>query len=473
MVTSAVHLAGEVASAKSTKLSAPANRPYLVLSTCVLASSMALIDGSVVNVGLPTIGRSLSADPGVLPWVITAYLIPLTSLLLLGGAAGDRFGRRRLLIVGVVLFAIASTLCASAPNLTMLLAGRFVQGASAALLMPNSLAVLGQTFQGEAKGRAIGIWASAGAVAGAIGPVTGGSLIDLVSWRCVFVINVPLAAASVWLVWRHVPKDIAGSGSRLDLLGGSLATLGLGGLAWALTEGSASGGWTVKTAAVAVLASFLLAAFLMVEMRRRDEAMLPLRLLASRMFAGLTMLTLLLYGALAAVLVLLPYTLMRIGGFTSAAAGAAMLPLPVTLSLVSPFIGSIAARTRPGIVLGVGALVVASGFLLALRIGPETTYLGEVLPAIFVLALGLSCAAAPLTTAVLSSVDMKHAGSASGFNSAVARTGGLIATSLLAAVMTSEGDAYMRSFDVALVAAAVACLAASLIAFTMLEPKPV
>jgi EmrB/QacA subfamily drug resistance transporter len=432
---------------------------------------MALIDGSVVNVGLPTIGRSLSADPGVLPWVITAYLIPLSSLLLLGGAAGDRFGRRRLLIAGVILFAAASVLCASAPNLAMLLAGRFVQGVGAALLMPNSLAVLGQTFQGEAKGRAIGIWASAGAVAGAIGPVTGGSLIDLVSWRCVFVINVPLAAASVWLAWRHVPKDIAGSGSKLDLLGGSLATLGLGGLAWALTEGSAKGRWTGETVSVGALASVLLAVFLIVETKRREEAMLPLRLLRSRTFAGLTMLTLLLYGALGAVLVLVPYTLMKISGFTSAAAGAAMLPLPVTLSLLSPFVGSIAARTRPRIILGVGPLVVASGFLLALRIGPEATYVGEVLPAIFFLALGLSCAAAPLTTAVLSSVDVGHAGSASGFNSAVARTGCLIATSLLAAVMASEAEAYVRSFDVALVSAAVACLAASLIAFTMLEPE--
>ena len=469
MVTSLVHLAGEVASAKSTE---PSERPYFVLSTCVLASSMALIDGSVVNVGLPTIGRSLLADPGALPWVITAYLIPLSSLLLLGGAAGDRFGRRRLLIAGVVLFAIASVLCASAPNLTTLLAGRFIQGAGAALLMPNSLSVLGQTFQGEAKGRAIGIWASAGAVAGAIGPVTGGSLIDLVSWRCVFVINVPLAAASVWLAWRYVPKDVPGSDSKLDLQGGALATLGLGGLAWALTEGSAGGGWTLKTAAVAALASTLLAGFLIVETRRGEEAMLPLRLLTSRMFAGLTMLTLLLYGALGAVLVLLPYTLMRIAGFTSAAAGAAMLPLPVTLSLVSPFIGGIVARMRPRVLLGIGPLVVASGFLLALRIGPEATYFGEVFPAIFVLALGLSCAAAPLTTAVLSSVDVRHAGSASGFNSAVARTGGLIATSLLAAVMASEEDAYIRSFDVALAVAAFACLAASLIAFTMLEPKP-
>jgi EmrB/QacA subfamily drug resistance transporter len=471
MVTTGAHLPGESASVTLPGPVAPADHPYLVLSASVLASSMALIDGSVVNVGLPTIGRSLAADPGALPWVITSYLIPLSSLLLLGGAAGDRFGRRRLLILGVSLFAAASVLCACAPTLGTLLAGRFMQGIGAAMLMPNSLSVLGQTFQGEAKGRAIGIWASAGAVAGAIGPVTGGSLIDLVSWRCIFFINVPLAAASVWLAWRHVPKDVTGNDSKLDLLGGSLATLGLGGLAWALTEGSARGGWTMETAAVAALASILLAAFLIVELRRREDAMLPLRLLTSRAFAGLTMLTLLLYGALGAVLVLLPYTLMRVAGFTSAAAGAAMLPLPVTLSLVSPFIGGIAARTHPRIVLGVGPLVVASGFLLAMRIGPEASYLGEVLPAIFLLALGLSCAAAPLTTAVLSSVDVEHAGSASGFNSAVARTGGLIATSLLAAVMASEADAYARAFDIALAAAAAACLAASMIAFTMLKPK--
>lgn len=467
MVTSAMHLPSESASASLAGPVTPADHPYLVLSASVLASSMALIDGSVVNVGLPTIGRSLAADPGALPWVITAYLIPLSSLLLLGGAAGDRFGRRRLLILGVSLFAAASILCACAPTLGMLLAGRFLQGIGAAMLMPNSLAVLGQTFQGEAKGRAIGIWASAGAVAGAIGPVTGGSLIDLVSWRCIFFINVPLAAASVYLAWRYVPEDGETGEAKLDVLGGCLATLGLGGLAWSLTKGSAAGGWTSETAAVALIAVVSLTLFLIVEMRRRERAMLPLSLLASRTYAGLTLLTLLLYGALGAVLVLLPYTLMRTGGFSSAAAGAAMLPLPVMLSLVSPFIGSVAARTRPEIVLGMGALVVASGFMLALRIGPDASYWSDVMPAVLVLALGLGCAAAPLTTAVLNSVDSRHAGSASGFNSAVARTGGLIATSLLAAVMATEEAAFMRSFHLALVYAAVACVAAALAAFTM------
>ena len=217
-------------------------KPQLVLAATILASSLAFVDGSVVNVGLPVIGRSLSADPGALPWLINAYLLPLSALLLLGGAAGDRFGRRRLLIIGVALFAVASIACALAPNLIVMLLGRFVQGIGAAVLMPNSLAILGQSFSGAAKGRAIGIWASVGAIAGAVGPVLGGWLIDLGSWRGIFLLNVPLAAAAIALAWRHIPKDCDGGDLALDVPGGALATLALGGLTWALTVGSGRSG---------------------------------------------------------------------------------------------------------------------------------------------------------------------------------------------------------------------------------------
>jgi len=448
---------------------AAVTRPRLVLAATILASSLAFVDGSVVNVGLPVIGTSLAADAGALPWVINAYLLPLSALLLLGGAAGDRYGRRRLLIAGVALFAVASVACALAPTLPAMLVGRLLQGVGAAMLMPNSLAILGQTYSGEAKGRAIGIWASAGAIAGAVGPVLGGWLIDLGSWRSIFMLNVPLAAAAIWLAWRHMPADCDGGDQPLDVSGGLLATLSLGGLTWALTEGSGPSGWTVAAALFAVAATVLLVMFVVVEWRRGERAMMPLALFASNSFIGLTLLTLFLYGALGALLVLLPYVLIEAAGYSSTAAGAALLPLPLVLSVVSPRMGSIAGRTGSRLLLAVGPMIVAAGFLLALRIGTAANYWTDVLPAVVVLALGLSCAVAPLTTAVLGSVDAHHTGAASGFNSAAARTGGLVATALLGAVLAARGELLVGAFHHALLIAAAASFAAALAAFTLVD----
>jgi len=448
---------------------AAVTRPRLVLAATILASSLAFVDGSVVNVGLPVIGTSLAADAGALPWVINAYLLPLSALLLLGGAAGDRYGRRRLLIAGVALFAVASVACALAPTLPAMLVGRLLQGVGAAMLMPNSLAILGQTYSGEAKGRAIGIWASAGAIAGAVGPVLGGWLIDLGSWRSIFMLNVPLAAAAIWLAWRHMPADCDGGDQPLDVSGGLLATLSLGGLTWALTEGSGPSGWTVAAALFAVAATVLLVMFVVVEWRRGERAMMPLALFASNSFIGLTLLTLFLYGALGALLVLLPYVLIEAAGYSSTAAGAALLPLPLVLSVVSPRMGSIAGRTGSRLLLAVGPMIVAAGFLLALRIGTAANYWTDVLPAVVVLALGLSCAVAPLTTAVLGSVDARHTGAASGFNSAAARTGGLVATALLGAVLAARGELLVGAFHHALLIAAAASFAAALAAFALVD----
>jgi EmrB/QacA subfamily drug resistance transporter len=466
-----IHIACDAAAARSidAKFGDGVAKPHLVLAATILASSLAMVDGSVVNVGLPVIGRSLSADAGALPWIINAYLLPLSALLLLGGAAGDRFGRRRLLIIGVALFAVASVGCALAPNPIVMLLGRFVQGIGAAMLMPNSLAILGQSFSGAAKGRAIGIWASAGAIAGAVGPVLGGWLIDLGSWRGIFLLNLPLAAAAIWLARRSIPRDSDGGDLSLDVLGGALATLALGGLTWALTIGSGRSGWTTGAVIVVVLAAALLISFVLVEARSGERAMMPLSLFASRSFVGLTLLTLLLYGALGALLVLLPYVLIEAAGYSSTAAGAALLPLPVVISCVSPIIGAVAGRVGSRLLLAIGPVVVAVGFLLALRIGADADYWSDVLPAVVVLALGLSLAVAPLTTAVLGSVDARHTGSASGFNSAVARTGGLVATALLGAVLAAEGDLLVEAFHIALMIAAAASVAAALAAFTLVD----
>ncbi len=464
-MSAAIHSQGE-----ATNAGAKSNpHPRLVLATTILASSMAFVDGSVVNVALPTIGRSLSADAAALQWVVDAYLLPLSALLLLGGAAGDRFGRRRLLIAGTAIFALASIACAVAPDLRMLLAGRLLQGAGAAMLMPNSLAILGATFTGAAKGRAIGIWAAVGAATAALGPVIGGWLIDLGSWRAIFLLNIPLAAGAIALAWRYVPADRSGSDRPLDWAGGVLATLGLGALTWALTLGAGPTGWTPRATILAALALVLVGVFGWVEQRRGDRAMMPLALFASRSFIGLTLLTLLLYGALGGLLVLIPYTLIQAADYAGTQAGAALLPVPLVLAAASPLMGGLAGRIGSRLPLAIGPLVVACGFLLATRIGQDARYWTQVLPALLVIAVGLSGAVAPLTTAVLNSVDDRHTGSASGFNSAIARTGGLIATALLGSVLAAQGAQLVGAFHVAMIFGAAACAAASVSAFVLIR----
>jgi EmrB/QacA subfamily drug resistance transporter len=440
-----------------------------VLAATILASGLAFVDGSVVNVALPTISRSLSADAGALQWVVNAYLLPLSALLLLGGAAGDHFGCRRLLIVGTALFALASLGCALAPGLPALLACRLLQGIGAAMLMPNSLAILGQSFPGASKGRAIGIWAASGAAMGAIGPVIGGWLVDLGSWRAIFLLNLPLALAAIALAWRFVPRDPEKKTFPLDTFGGVLATVGLAALTWALTISSSSRGWTPGAVIAAISSAGLLLFFMQVEKRLGDRALMPLGLFASRSFVGLTIFTFLLYGALGELFVLVPYLLIQAAGYSAAAAGAALLPLPLMLTVTSPLAGALAGRIGPRLPLAVGPLVVAAGFLLALRIDIHANYWTDVLPMIFVVAVGMSAAVAPLTTAVLTSVDARHTGVASGLNSAVARSGGLVATALLGSVLAATSNQLLSAFHAAMIAGAAACAAASLSAFGLLD----
>jgi MFS family permease len=283
-----------------------AGHPKRVLAACILASSLSFVDGSVTNVALPAIGKSLSAGGADLQWIVNVYLLPLSALLLLGGAAGDRYGRRRLLVGGTTLFAIASLACAVAPNLELLLLGRGLQGVGSAILMPNSLAILGATFSGEARGRAIGIWASIGAVMAAIGPVLGGWLIDVVGWRAIFLINLPLALGAIALGLLYVRDSHDKDRPALDMPGGMLATLALGALTWGLTIGSSKAGWTAFAIAAVAGGMALLLAFVFVERRRGEHAMMPLAMFGSASFIGLTGLTLLLYGALGALVVLVP-----------------------------------------------------------------------------------------------------------------------------------------------------------------------
>lgn len=438
--------------------------PRLVLATSILSTSLAFIDGSVVNVGLPAIGRELGGDGAGLSWIVNGYLLPLSALLLLGGAAGDRYGRRRILLSGIAIFALASLLCALAPGLGLLVAGRVLQGVGAALVLPNSLAILGATFQGKARGRAIGIWAAAGAAAGAIGPLLGGWLIDAVGWRAIFAINLPIAMLALFMGWRYVATPASGKLPALDPAGALLASLGLGLLTWGLAAASAAKGVDMPAGAALVGGAAILLAFLAVERRKGARAMLPTALFAARGFAGLNLMTFLLYGALGALLLLVPYILIEALGYSAKQAGAALLPFPIVMAIGSPLMGRVAGNIGARLPLATGALIVAGGFLLALRIGTGP-YLTTVLPGILVIAVGMACVASPLTTAVLASVDASHTGVASGFNSAVARAGGLIATALLGLVLTAQGKALLAPFHLALGVCAASAAAAAVCAF--------
>lgn len=444
--------------------------PRLTLATSVLASSLAFIDGSVVNVGLPAIGRGLHTGAAGLQWVVDAYLLPLSALLLMGGSLGDLFGRRRLLLIGVALFAVASAACGLAPAAPWLWAARAAQGAGAALLLPNSLALLNGAFEGEARGRAIGTWAAAGAASAAAGPLLGGWLVDGAGWRWIFLVSVPVALGALVLAWRFVEDAREDGRPAPDWAGALLATAGLGALTSGLILATGTGGSRGAALALVGAGLALLLGFAGWERRLGDRAMAPPDLFGSRAFIGLTALTLLLYGALGGLLVLLPYRLMDSAGYSATAAGAALLPFPAVVALASPHVGRLATRIGPRPLLSVGPVVTAAGFLLTLRIGGPGGYVLTVLPAILTISAGMACAAAPLTTAVLASVDGRHTGVASGFNSAVARTGGLIATALLGGVLSAHGAALGPAFRTAATAGAACAALAGAAAFLLLDP---
>lgn len=440
-----------------------------VLATCIFASSLAFIDGSVVNVGLPAIGQSLSASGAGLSWVVNGYTLPLCALLLIGGALGDVYGRRRLLMLGVALFSLASVLCAAAPTLSWLVAGRVLQGLGAAMLMPNSLAILGASFSGEARGRAVGIWAAAGAAAGAVGPLLGGWLIDSVGWRAIFFINLPIGVAALAMAARYVPDTRADSHPGLDLRGALLAACGLTAMTWGLTVASSSSGFQTLAAAALGAGVALLALFVWAEKQRGDDAMMPLALFSSAPFIGLSLLTLLLYGALGGLLVLVPYVLIQASGYSATEAGAALLPLPLVIALTSSWMGQLAERSGPRLLLSIGPLIVAAGCVLATRIGGPGSYWLTTLPAIALIAIGMAFAVAPLTTAVLASVSTQHAGVASGLNSALARLGGLIAIAAMTAVLAAQGAELLALYRAAAWFAAGAAVAAGMSAWLLLK----
>jgi EmrB/QacA subfamily drug resistance transporter len=445
------------------------------LAATILGSSLAFIDGSVVNVALPALAHGLHADPSILAWAINAYLLPLGALILLGGSLGDHFGRRRLFLIGLVFFAAASILCAVAPTFFWLLAGRSAQGLGAALLMPNSLAILGGAFSGEERGRAIGTWAAIGAVAGAVGPIVGGWLIDTIGWRVIFLVNIPVALAAGYLAYKFVAEQKErANAAPLDVIGAVLATVALGLLTWSLTE-AANPHHSTYSVGTAVIGGFVLVGvFLWQEGRLADGALMPLSMFSSPSFVGLTLLTFFLYGSAGGLLVLMPFLLIQIHHWSAVAAGAALLPIPVFIGIGSRFMGRIAARIGGRVLLFGGCLLVGLGLSLYARVGGNALdyWFDIFLPTVLV-ALGMTMCVAPLTTSVIAAVDSDRVGVASGFNNAVARIAGLVATALLGLVFSKEdsSSAFIAAFHAAAFAGAASAVVAGIFAITMIRAE--
>ncbi|HME40805.1 MAG TPA: MFS transporter [Steroidobacteraceae bacterium] len=443
------------------------------MAATTLGSSLAFIDGSVVNVALPALAQGLHADPSILPWAINAYLLPLGALILLGGGFGDHFGRRRLFLIGLLLFAAASILCAAAPTFSWLLAGRGAQGIGAALLMPNSLAILGGAFAGEERGRAIGTWAAVGAVAGAVGPIVGGWLIDVSGWRSIFIINIPVASAAGYLAWGFVAEQKEGAKSApLDVVGAALATAALGLLTWSLTEAASSHRSTIAIGSAMVGGAALGGIFLWQERRLTDRALMPLSMFSSSSFVGLTLLTLFLYGSLGGLLVLLPFLLIQIHHWSAVAAGAALLPIPALIGIGSRSMGRVAARIGGRMLMSTGCMLVGLGLALYGHLGANAVdYWFDIFPPTLLVAVGMGVCVAPLTTSVMASVDTNRVGIASAVNNAVARIAGLVATALLGLVLSKQDSpiVFIQAFRAAAFVAAASAVLAGIFAITLIR----
>lgn len=443
-----------------------------VVAAAVLGSGVVFLDSTVVNAALPAIAKDFDANLADLQWVVSGYLLSLGSFLVIGGSLGDLFGRRRMFVCGLLGFAFASLLCGVAPSVTMLIAARVVQGAAGALLVPASLAIISSTFALDQRARAIGAWSGLAGVSSAVGPFLGGYLIDAVSWRLVFLINLPIIVVAVVLALRHVPETRDEHANRhVDVAGGVVLAAGLGGLVFALIEGPA-GGWSTIEVAMAVLGALALVGWVFLELRL-EHPMVPMGIFRSRQFSGANGVTFAVYAALGAVLFLLVVHLQTDLGYDALEAGAALLPVTFLMLVFSPRAGALAQQIGPRIPMTVGPLVVAAGTALLARVEPGVTYWEAVFPAALVLGAGLSLTVAPLTAAVLAAVDDDHAGIASAINNAVARLAGLLAVAVLPAVagLSGVGDTLDLDdgFARAMLISAGLCVVGALVAFVTIR----
>jgi EmrB/QacA subfamily drug resistance transporter len=455
-----------------------------LLAVTVAGSGMAFLDGTVVNVALPKIGEDLNASTSALQWILNGYLLTLASLILLGGSLGDRLGRRRVFQAGVGLFTLASLLCAVAPTVELLIFARLIQGVGGALLTPGSLAIIEASFRPADRARAIGAWSGLGGVATAFGPLLGGWLIAAISWRAIFLINLPIGVFVALAASRHVPesRDPNATG-KLDSSGAALAAIGLGGTTYALIEAPERG----ASAAVLVTAVIGVAALIgfFVDERRSANPMLPLSIFRSRQFSAANAVTFVVYAALGGVFFLLVSFLQISMGYSPIAAGAASLPVTALMLVGSAKAGALAQKIGPRLPLTLGPLIIAAGLLLMLRINPGDSYVATVLPAVFVFGLGLTLVVAPVTATVLAAVDSTRAGIASGVNNAVARVAGLLAVAVLPVVAGLTGDkfyepsAMTHGFHVGMVVCAVLAVLGAIVAWTTIstdvlhaEPEP-